>query len=192
VEGTLKQIFTISRDTRISLEEARYLRADYTAGRIVIYNRSSKRIFARVDSDKIEITSFKNQVTANVNIAGAVGIGASHAHSEKSKLYYRAEQKAGYTLVRNGGAHRDYTVFYIAIPTNQFFLSLDYENADGALVSACVNHPQHYMMDAAGMLFPPTLAGMLFPPTPHVYVTNEGNAISFTVDRIWPFYDNGF
>ncbi|CAJ0950174.1 unnamed protein product, partial [Mesorhabditis belari] len=102
------------------------LREDF-AGRVVVYNRSSRNIWARVDADGIEKT--KETVAQSVEATnGTISLSESNNASTEHKVYYRAKQGNGYTLVRNNGKSRDYTVFHMKISMlNIFYLSIDYE-----------------------------------------------------------------
>ncbi|CAJ0564503.1 unnamed protein product, partial [Mesorhabditis spiculigera] len=141
------------------------------AGRIVVFNNCSKKIWVRVDADGIE----KTKTTYAQSVGGC---GREHAlkYSTERKVYYRAEQGKGYTLVCTNGA----TVFYLDSRAQRvFYLSIDFETPSGKLATHCVSHALR-SFDAKQVTSPWKGVGNMSHPvndyhTPYVFVSDENS-----------------
>ncbi|KAE9549080.1 hypothetical protein FO519_007701 [Halicephalobus sp. NKZ332] len=113
--------------------------SSYKMGKITVTNRSSKKIWVKIDADDIEETEMILDRSLEASIHG-FSIFASSKYTLENTVYYRTQQGRGYTQINKNQEVN----FYLNIPKNRVYISIDYKTPSGGLEKLSSNHPYRY------------------------------------------------
>ncbi|KAE9547286.1 hypothetical protein FO519_009502 [Halicephalobus sp. NKZ332] len=109
------------------------------AGPIMIQNNSSKKIWIKVEGDEVQ-EGRKIMIQSTKPSARSSSVSASSNYAVKNLVYYRTQQGRGFTQISKG----EKINFYLNIPKNRIFVSINYETPSGEIEKYCARHQLEY------------------------------------------------